>query len=610
MMGERAMGMILNIVGGESGTWSSREIVEGEVLRLGRTTKLGWAIPSDPAISREHADLSVLNGQLHVECLPTATNPVLIQGVPVRSAVVAPGESFRIGNTTFTAETLPDAESRGEATLFNDQYAEVTEHSFSFQALRNVAFRNAARQMEILDQLPERISAASTDVELGRMLSDLLLEAIPHALAVAVACFDVAELPADDAHIRAFPQPQSMQVQTRDSFEERFAPSRRMILKCLCTQDSVLHIFERHLSSEFTLNSELDWAFCAPIKAESNQGWCLYVSGRGGGNGLVVTEDDLLGDLRFTQLVAQFIGSIRQVRWLQEQRTQLSHFFSPKIIESLTSAQAKESLQPAERQITVLFCDVRGFSRKSEQLQHDLPALLKSVSAALDVMTDGIVSHDGSIADFQGDAALGFWGWPLEQIEGPLPACRSALAIAREYHLSSCDTRSLLHGYSIGMGIAFGRALAGQIGTSNQSKIGVFGPVVNQGARLEGLTRSLGVTICIDEPTSRVVGASLSPQEARLRRLVRVRPKGMDAALTVYALVPVFELLPQITDSMHALYDSAVEAVIQGDWSQAVRLLHTLPADDGPTQFLLSQMRATDNVPPADWDGAFPLQAK
>ncbi len=603
------MGLIVQIVGGDPTGQSSRTIAEGETLRLGRTSKLGWAIPNDPAISREHADLSVKEQRLHVQCLTTATNPVLLNGEAVRSAVLVPGESFRIGNTSFIVDVLP-ATAGEKAASVAYQNEEATEYSFSFEALRKVAFRNAVRQMEILDQLPQRISAASTDQELGRMLSELLLEAIPPALAVAVACYDESLLPIDNAHIDAFPQPTSMQVETRDSFAERFTPSRRMILKCLRTQNSVMHIFERNVTGEFTLNSELGWAFCTPIKAESNQGWCLYVSGRGGGSGLVLTENDLLGDLRFTQLVAQFIGSIRQVRWLQEQRTQLSNFFSPKIIEGITHANTKESLQPAERPITVLFCDVRGFSRKSEQLQNDLPALLKSVSAALDVMAGGIVSHDGAIADFQGDAALGFWGWPLEQADGPLPACRAALAMAEAFHQSSQDDESLLHGFSIGIGIAFGRALAGQIGTSNQSKIGVFGPVVNQGARLEGLTRPLGVTICLDEPTAQVVRASLSPQEARLRRLVRVRPKGMETAITVYALVPAFEFLTQITEAMLADYDAAVEAVIQGDWSQAVQLLKSLPVNDGPTQFLLSQMHALGDVPPSDWNGAFLLQSK
>ena len=252
----------------------------------------------------------------------------------------------------------------------------------------------------------------------------ILLEAIPNALASAVAHFDETELPDDVSKIDQFPKPLSMRVQTRENFEGRFVPSRRMILKCLKTQSSVVHVFESAGGeSQFTMNEGLGWAFCSPIKAESGKGWCLYVSGQGTPSGaLIITEDDLLGDLRFTQLVAEFIGSIRQVRLLQDQKSQLTTFFSPKIIDGLTKANSKDALRPAERQISVLFCDVRGFSKKAESRRGDLISLLKSASAALNVMANGIVNADGAVADFQGDAALGFWGWPMETDEGPIPA--------------------------------------------------------------------------------------------------------------------------------------------------------------------------------------------
>ena len=129
----------------------------------------------------------------------------------------------------------------------------------------------------------------------------------------------------------------------------------------------------------------------------------------------------------------------------------------------------EDNHEGAEREIPVLFCDVRGFSKKSEELQGDLLTLLKSVSAALGVMAGGIVERDGAIADFQGDAALGFWGWPTELLEGPVPACRSALAIYRAFRHGVQKTDGLLFGFSIGMGVAHGRALAGQIGTNQPS---------------------------------------------------------------------------------------------------------------------------------------------
>jgi adenylate cyclase len=259
--------------------------------------------------------------------------------------------------------------------------------------------------------------------------------------------------------------------------------------------------------------------------------------------------------------------------------------------------------------VTVLFCDVRGFSRRCEQLQEDLPRLLQSIRSALGVMTNSILENDGTIADFQGDAAHGFWGWPVEAPDGPLPACLAALRVHREFQQDAAAADGLLEGFSVGIGIAHGRALAGQIGTSRQAKVGVFGPVANLGSRLEGLTRHFGVPICIDEATAAFVRQKLPPSEALLRRLGRVRPKGMDGAVTVYGLLPP-ESNTSVTAQQLQIYEEAVENVHCGRWDHAVSTLHTLPPTDGPTQFLLRLMAQYDNRAPEQWEGVFPLTDK
>ena len=90
----------------------------------------------------------------------------------------------------------------------------------------------------------------------------------------------------------------------------------------------------------------------------------MYVSGHGTrANSVYVSEADLESHVRFTELVAQFIGSVRQVRLLQDERSRLNSFFPTQVIDSLTNGSKSRSLDPAEREITVLFCDVRGFSK-------------------------------------------------------------------------------------------------------------------------------------------------------------------------------------------------------------------------------------------------------
>jgi adenylate cyclase len=252
---------------------------------------------------------------------------------------------------------------------------------------------------------------------------------------------------------------------------------------------------------------------------------------------------------------------------------------------------------------------VRGFSRKSESLKDDLHKLLECVKAALSAMTGGILGFDGSIADFQGDAALGFWGWPAALPDGPMSACHAALAIMQSFNLPP-EEQGLLEGFSCGVGIAHGRAIAGQIGTSQQAKIGVFGPVVNQGSRIEGMTRQFGVGVCIDETTANFVRRLMPPEQGRCRRLARVRPKGMETPLLIHELLPPEAEGDKVTETVRLNYEAALEAIIAGRWGEGLERLDAVPDIDGPKQFLLAQMAKHNNTPPSHWDGAFSLDSK
>ena len=607
----------ISISGPDPSQRIQKVLIAGQVVRVGRAPQNGWAIPWDPAISREQADLTWEDGKLRVVMTPAARNPIVYRNRTTKELFITPGDWFQIGATTFhtigTPNRLTDNVSDDTIGLQFDREPDsvLEEHAYSQEELQKVAFRNSEQQLEILAQLPRLISGSHSDEELGTLLSRLLLDAIAPAEAIAVAHFDETELPDSETNIDSFPKPLTLRVETREGLTGRFTPSRRMILRAMQQQASVMHIWDTdQAAGEFTISEGLGWAFCVPIRGESCKGWCMYVSGKGSNTGgLVVGEEDLASDLRFVELVAQFIGSVRHVRLLQEQKTQLSSFFSPKVIEGLTDANSQESLSPSEKDITVLFCDVRGFSKKSERLQDNLLGLLQSVSAALGVMAGGILERDGAIADFQGDAALGFWGWPNELADGPVPACRAALTIYNQFYREIAVEGSLLEGFSVGLGVAHGRALAGQIGTDQQAKVGVFGPVVNQGARLETMTKQFDLPICIDETTAEYAKEHLPASEGRIRRLARVRPKGMDTPITVYGLLPPADQMPEVTDQIIALYDAALEQIIQGNWKAAIKLLGSIP-DDGPKQFLLRHMAEFQNTPPSDWDGAFSLTSK
>jgi adenylate cyclase len=602
----------LQALGTDDSQCSVRSLETDAVFRLGRAPQNDWVVNWDRLISREHAQMRWHEGQLQVRCMENATNPIIIDGESFREMKIDVGGEFLIGATKFRLVGEVEPEASSDVDMSEDEPLNGLQ-TYQSDELNEFQFSDPIRQMDMLARLPKMITGSTSDEELAGLLVDVLLETIPAGVATAVMRYDgdlsqSLENPLASGFDPT--KPAMMRVATRDDYEGRFKPSRRMVSSALQTGKSVLHIWDgEEGNGQFTVSGSLDWAFCTPIVADSEGGWCLYVSGQGSENsGVFIDEDVLKGDLRFVELVAQFIGSIRHVRLLEEQKTQLSSFFSPRIMDSLLG-KGGTSLEPAQQDISVLFCDVRGFSRKSELLKDDLFQLLATVKNALGLMANGIVESDGAIADFQGDAALGFWGWPLPLPEGPVPACRAALSIVDAFE-NKLNSDGMLDGFSVGIGIAHGKAIAGEIGTEKQAKIGVFGPVVNQGSRYEGLTKQFGVSICIDETTAEYVQQFMPKDEARVRRMARIRPAGMDTPLTVYELLPALRNAPTVSDEMIVRYEEGINAVLDGKWSDAVELLSEFRDCDGPTKFVMNQMELTNFEAPADWDGAFTLTKK
>ena len=132
---------------------------------------------------------------------------------------------------------------------------------------------------------------------------------------------------------------------------------------------------------------------------------------------------------------------------------------------------------------------MRGFSRTSERGARDLTGLLERVSKALGVMTHQILDHGGVVGDFQGDAAMGFWGWPLAEPQAAQQAAMAALGIRSQFEAAARQPEHPLADFRVGIGIATGPAVAGKIGTADHVKVTVFGPVANLAARLESMTR-------------------------------------------------------------------------------------------------------------------------
>eukprot|EP00913_Durusdinium_trenchii_P008818 g8284.t1 len=547
-----------------------------------------------------------------------ARNPIWFQGNSEDEFAATLGDEFQIGDTVFRLDmaTQPTA---------SDML--IAEHFYSPDDLRDYRFSDADQRLEDLARLPALVAQGTEDQTLASEIAKILLDATPKASAAAVVVYKADEETESSGFdwTAEFQDAESsgrivMRFDQRGSSKERFKPSRRLIRDALTRGEVVLHIWDHQSaqSDDFTMVGNLDWAFCTPIDGEATRGWCLYVTGqfRAGASGRTESPVELLRDLRFASLLAQFVAISRQARLLEEQQAVMSSFFSPAVIEAIRSKSAEKLLMPSEGDISVLFCDVRGFSKKTEIGQENLMGLLHRVSQALSVMTRGIVKYEGIVADFQGDAAMGFWGWPTATTDGPLWACRAALAIHAQFSRESestmreDDTINVLSDFRVGIGIAHGRAVAGRIGADEHAKVGVFGPVVNLGSRLEGMTKTLRAPILIDEQTAEYVREHMPPTDGRCRKLARVIPYGMATPMTVYELLPAAGPDQFITDENLAEYEAAVDAFIDGHWKDALDHLDRLPVGDRAKDFLMIHIAQNDYEPPAGWNGVISMSSK
>ncbi len=582
-----------------------RALPEGDPVTLGRVAG-NWAVPWDPHISRRHAELVWNGSQLTVTQLGDVRNSLYFRGRPCDVVTLQPGEHFVIGETSFTL-TVQRADVAADAPM------PVQQQAFSSQYLKEIAFRNPDHRLEILSRLPEVISGATDDQELCVRLVSMLLAGVPRTETAAVVTTerDAAESRCDrpvDVRVLHWDQ--------RRVAQDDFRPSERLILEATRQRQSILHVWEGTESNApqpFTARGNFDWAFCTPLRGPGSPAWALYLAGRFHHDPAALPSSsdpsDLREDVKFTELVATVATSLLEMRRLQHRHTALSQFFSPVVLNTLSVEDPELVLAPRQTEVSVLFCDLRGFSRESQRSADNLLDLLDRVSEALGVMTNQILNEGGVIGDFQGDAAMGFWGWPIKSDDDVLKTCRAALAIRDKFESAARGSGSLV-GFNAGVGIATGQAVAGKIGTVDQVKVTVFGPVVNLASRLEGMTKVLQAPILLDEVTAQAVRRLVPAEVARVRRIARVSPYGIDVAIEVSELLPPEDRFPQLSNQHLATSETALDAFLAGDWPKAYDLLRRIPTEDRVSDFLMVYIAQHNRTAPDDWDGVIRLSSK
>lgn len=587
----------LIVEGPEQGQTLQCILTANQVYNVGRDSSADIQITWDQHISRRHFQITPSDSSIDVEARADTSNPIFFQGQRVTQFNLKSGERFTVGTTSFRVVAFRTVSDSPSDPL-------IEEFTFDRKELHKTRFRDANKRIDVLALLPEVISGAGTESELQLRLVNLILGGVEHADAVAIVSLQ------DDGSV------QTLHWERRRETAGVFQPSARLVRDALRKRkQSVLHVWEshNHTKADYTQVAEFDWSFCTPIPNSSGHPQGIYVAGRldhptldrpfADGKTPAQESPALQADVKFTEIVAEIISSVQRSNRLERQQSGLRQFFAPPILQALGENFDTDLLEPRESDVTVLFCDLRGFSQQAEESADDLIGLLDRVSRALGVMTQQILNHGGVTGDFQGDAALGFWGWPISSEESILDACRAALEIRAAFAETRNRKDHPLANFEMGIGIAHGKAVAGKIGTSEQVKVTVFGPVVNLASRLESMTKQLRVPILLDEPTAAEIRSRLNPAEGRLRCLAKVLPYGFETPLIVSELLPPESKFPELTGKHLAEYETGVEHFIAGRWEEAYKFLHQMPESDRAQDFLGILIAQHNRIAPPNWDG-------
>jgi adenylate cyclase len=266
--------------------------------------------------------------------------------------------------------------------------------------------------------------------------------------------------------------------------------------------------------------------------------------------------------------------------------------------------------------MTILFCDIRSFSRISERLASP-QAIIKFLIAFLTPMTDVLLARKATIDKYMGDAILAFWNAPLDVPDHERNAAFATLEMIAKLKAMNADP-SLVRGapwpgeIKIGVGMSTGRACVGNMGSEQRLNYSLIGDTVNLASRLEGLTKLYGVPAVINERLAGKI-ADFAVLEIDLVRVV-----GRDTPERVFALVEGPDVAASASFRAAAEAWSAVLAAYRARAFEGARsaLDRFAPLADSQGLGKLAELygkriEAFIESPPGDaWDGVYEATEK
>jgi adenylate cyclase len=314
------------------------------------------------------------------------------------------------------------------------------------------------------------------------------------------------------------------------------------------------------------------------------------------------------------------IGYFREQADRRRIRTAFGQYLSPHLVEQLAKSRDKLKLGGEERQMTVLFSDVRGFTTIAEMYRNEPDGLTRLMNRFLTPVSDAILERQGTIDKYMGDAVMAFWNAPLNDDQHELHAAAASLEVlSRVRQLNeqrkqeaSAEGKEFVP-IKMGIGVNTGRCIVGNMGSDQRFQYTVMGDTVNLASRLEGQTKAYGIATLIGSATAARIADQFAVVEVDW-----IRVKGKAEAERVFTIVGD-DMVARSPDFQAArqTFATVLELYRKRDWPAALQMIDS-SADALKTFGLgdllaLYQTRVRDFMqtpPPPDWDGVYVAETK
>ena len=321
-----------------------------------------------------------------------------------------------------------------------------------------------------------------------------------------------------------------------------------------------------------------------------------------------------------------YLNYVREEAQKKQVRGAFAHYLSPDMVERLAQNPESLKLGGEMREMTLLFCDVRGFTSISEQF--DPVGLTALINKLLTPLTNAILSRRGTIDKYMGDCIMAFWNAPLDNENHAIDGCRSALGMLAEMGPLNdrLEQEAKVEGrkhipLKVGVGLNSGPAVVGNMGSDMRFDYSVLGDTVNLASRLEGQSKSYGMNVIIGAKTHEAVKDELAVIDIDF-----IRVKGKLEGVYIYGLLGDTDVAqnPKFQEIKQLVHDAQVAYRAQ-KWDEAEEMfkrIRVLGSDENKPWTLEANLDVLcdvyeeriaeyrENPPAPDWDGVYVATSK